>query len=474
MKATLQFRITQGLKMTPQLQQAIYLLQLSNIELNAMIQEQLDSNLMLETEDDKDEDENSNSINSGEEKDTAEFDSEREFNENDSNIISKNKNNPENQYSELAFEKEDDRYKSLEEELRWQLNLMPITDNDKVISEIIIDSLNDDGFLEISLNEILNTANTTIEDIALDEVEAVLKIIQSLEPAGVGARGAQESLLIQLNQLDQKIPEVKKSKEIIMNYFELLVAHDYKKLTKKLKIDESELKEILSFIKYKLNARPGSQISSSRTEYTVPDVNVKKINDKWIVKLNKDAIPELRINSIYKKMIRKGNNSADNQTMKTHLQDAEWTIKSLQHRNDTLLSVAKCIVEHQSDFLEHGEEAMKPLILQNVADSLGMHESTISRATTKKYMQTPRGTYELKYFFPSHVSTDYGHKKSSTAIQALIKKFIDTEEPTKPLSDEKISILLKEEGVNVARRTIAKYREAMAIPTSNERKRLSI
>ena len=231
--------------------------------------------------------------------------------------------------------------------------------------------------MEISLNEILNTANTTIEDITLEEVEAVLKIIQSLEPAGVGARGAQESLLIQLNQLDQKIPEVKKSKEIIMNYFELLVAHDYKKLTKKLKIDESELKEILSFIKYKLNAR-------------------------------------------------------------------------------------------------HGEEAMKPLILQNVADSLGMHESTISRATTKKYMQTPRGTYELKYFFPSHVSTDYGHKKSSTAIQALIKKFIDTEEPTKPLSDEKISILLKEEGVNVARRTIAKYREAMAIPTSNERKRLSI
>ncbi len=221
MKATLQFRITQGLKMTPQLQQAIYLLQLSNIELNAMIQEQLDSNLMLETKDDKDEDEdeNSNSINSGEEKDTAEFDSEREFNENDSNIISKNKNNPENQYSELAFEKEDDRYKSLEEELRWQLNLMPITDNDKVISEIIIDSLNDDGFLEISLNEILNTANTTIEDITLEEVEAVLKIIQSLEPAGVGARGAQESLLIQLNQLDQKISEVKKSKEIIMNYF---------------------------------------------------------------------------------------------------------------------------------------------------------------------------------------------------------------------------------------------------------------
>ena len=183
MKATLQFRITQGLKMTPQLQQAIYLLQLSNIELNAMIQEQLDSNLMLEIEDDKDEDENSNSINSGEEKDTAEFDSEREFNENDSNIISKNKNNPENQYSELAFEKEDDRYKSLEEELRWQLNLMPITDNDKVISEIIIDSLNDDGFLEISLNEILNTANTTIEDITLEEVEAVLKIIQSLESA---------------------------------------------------------------------------------------------------------------------------------------------------------------------------------------------------------------------------------------------------------------------------------------------------
>ena len=201
-------------------------------------------------------------------------------------------------------------------------------------------------------------------------------------------------------------------------------------------------------------------------------LTVEKENNKWVVRINKGAMPTLRVNSEYKKMIKRADNSADNQTLKSHLQEADWLIKSLQHRCETLLNVSACIVEHQSDFLEHGEEAMKPLVLQDIADALDLHESTISRATTRKYMHTPRGTYELKYFFSSHVSADNGNTHSSKAIQALIKKMIDNEMPNKPLSDNKIMSLLKEKGIKVARRTIAKYRDAMTIPPSNERKRL--
>ena len=241
---------------------------------------------------------------------------------------------------------------------------------------------------------------------------------------------------------------------------------------KKLKLTDKELEKIIGFIQT-LTPRPGSQINNARTEYIIPDVNVEKENDKWVVRINKAAMPALRVNSQYKKMIKRADNSADNQTLKSHLQEADWLIKSLQHRSETLLNVSACIVEHQSDFLEHGEEAMKPLILQDIANALGLHESTISRATTCKYMHTPRGTYELKYFFSSHVSTNYGGSRSSTAIRALVKKLINEEQPSSPLSDNKIASLLKEEGINVARRTVAKYREAMKIPSSNERKKFS-
>ena len=222
-----------------------------------------------------------------------------------------------------------------------------------------------------------------------------------------------------------------------------------------------------------MNPRPGSHINNTRTEYIIPDINVEKENNKWVVRIKRGAIPALRINSEYKKMIKRADNSADNQTLKSHLQEADWLIKSLQHRYETLLNVSTCIVEHQRDFLEHGEEAMKPLILQDIANALDLHESTISRAPTRKYMHTPRGTYELKYFFASHVRTDHGGIRSSTAIRALIKRMIDNELPNKPLSDNKITALLKKEGINVARRTIAKYRESISIPPSNERKRMS-
>ena len=482
MKQTLRLKAGQSLAMTPQMQQQMRLLQLSNIELQIEVQELLESNIMLEEDEAEQSTKNLNS-NEDQKLDTAEkstkdllennaindLDIDIAWEENFNNTPLRTKTNSENKSNSMEFEEEDSKYKTLQEHLRWQLNLIPISDSDKVIAETIIDSLNDDGLLDDSLENILETVNNDLEEAVIEEIEAVLKIIQSLDPAGVGARGLKECLSIQLTQYGPEIPEVKKAKEIIDNYFEFLEAHDNKKLMKKLKLAEKELMKIINFIQT-MNPRPGSQINNSRTEYIMPDVVVKKENNKWKIKINEDSIPSLRINSVYKNMISRANN-IDNQTLKSHLQEANWCIKNLQNRGETLKKVTECIVEYQRDFLEHGEMAMKPLILQDIADKLGMHESTISRATTRKYIHTPRGTYELKYFFPSHVTTNDGGSCSSTAIHALIKKLIDDELPNKPLSDNKISALLKEDGINVARRTIAKYRETMIIPPSNERKR---
>jgi len=482
MKQILRLKAGQSLTMTPQMQQQMRLLQLSNIELQIEIQELLESNIMLE-EDEAEQNTKNLESNEDQKLDTTEKstkdllednlindpDIDTTWDENFDSTPFHTKTNSENKSNSMGFDEEDSRYKTLPEHLRWQLNLIPISDSDKVIAEIIIDSLNDDGFLYGSLENILETVNNDLEEVVIEEIEAVLKIIQSLEPTGVGARDIKECLSIQLKQYAPEIPEVKKAKEIIDNYFEFLEARDNKKLMKKLKLADEELMKIINFIQT-MNPRPGSQINNSRTEYIMPDVIVKKENNKWKIKINKDSIPNLRINSAYKNMISRTNN-VDNQTLKSHLQEADWCIKSLQNRGETLKKVTECIIEHQRDFLEHGEMAMKPLILQDIADKLGMHESTISRATTRKYMHTPRGTYELKYFFPSHVTTKDGGSCSSTAIHALIKKLIDNELPDKPLSDNKISALLKEDGINVARRTIAKYRETMTIPPSNERKR---
>ena len=474
MKPSLQLKTTQGLAMTQQLQQAIFLLQLSSMELKSEIQEKLESNVMLEIEED-DAGENINeeseieiaSSNEQIESDHIENIAEDSF----ENTSTNKKTNSENQFTVFEFEEEDSKYKTLQEHLRWQLNLTPISDNDKVIAETIIDSLNDDGFLDSTLENILETIGNELEETGIEEIQAVLKIIQSFDPVGVGARNLKECLLIQLKQFDQENQKVQKAKELVDDYFDILATHDYKQLMKKLKLDEKELEKIIGFIQT-MNPRPGSHINNTRTEYITPDVNVEKENNKWVVRINKNAMPNLRVNSEYKKMIKRADNSAENQTLKSHLQEADWLIKSLQHRCETLLNVSTCIVEHQRDFLEHGEEAMKPLILQDIANALDLHESTISRATTRKYMHTPRGTYELKYFFASHVKTDRGELRSSTAIRALIKKMIDNELPNKPLSDNKITDLLKKEGINVARRTIAKYREGMSIPPSNERKRM--
>ena len=476
MKTSLQLRISQNLAMTPQLQQAIRLLQLSSMELQTEVQEILESNMMLEL--DEGEDNEPNEITTEEPPDDSEevqkvnaddipedlpvdsawediYDAGPVYSVNNEPGIYENQNAEEN---------------SLYNHLLWQLNLTQISERDKAIAIAIIDALDDDGYLTTSLEEIRESLGDDIE-IETDEVEAVLHLVQAMEPPGIAARDLRECLLLQLEQCPQDTPCLNKAREIVDQHLQLMAARDFNQLMRRLKIDRETLQHTISLIQT-MNPRPGSQIQPARTEYIIPDVYVKKVKGVWKVELNTDALPHLRINMNYANMIRRADNSADNTSLKNHLQEARWFIKSLQSRNETLLRVASCIVEKQRAFLEYGEEAMKPLVLHDIAELLGLHESTISRVTTRKYMHTPRGIYELKFFFSSHVNTDQGDTCSSTAIRALIKKLISEESHKKPLSDNRIAQILSAQGIQVARRTIAKYREALSIPPSNERKRL--
>ncbi len=482
MKPSLQLRVSQNLAMTPQLQQAIRLLQLSNVELQMEVQQALESNMMLEIDDDEDNEQpEQQSVEYSEIKSRDQID-EDDISQNipedlpvdsvwedvyDSSIsFSPGLNNNE----PVFFENQNLQEKSLRDHLLWQLNVIPVSEKDKAIAITIIDALDDDGNLSCKLEEILDSLGDDIE-VELDEVEAVLNLIQAMEPAGVGARNLQECLMLQLNQCPADTPWLDKAKELVGRHLELMAARDFNQLMRRLKVTQKDLQEIITLIQT-MNPRPGTLIQSTQTEYVIPDVYVKKEKCMWKVELNTDSIPHIKINTSYANMIRRADNSTDNTSMKTHLQEARWFIKSLQSRSETLLRVASCIVERQRAFLEYGEEAMKPLVLHDVAEALGMHESTISRVTTRKYMHTPRGIYELKYFFSSHVNTNQGDACSSTAIRALIKKLINEESPQKPFSDNRITELLSAQGIQVARRTVAKYREAMAIPPSNERKRL--
>lgn len=488
MKQALHLRLGQHLTMTPQLQQAIKLLQLSTLELQTEIQEALDSNMMLELTDDD------NSETKSEPNEESSFDnpSEKSPSDDDSLIMQQEniptdlpvdsawddiydtvpqQTNASREFDSREFEIPESSSESLHEHLVWQMELTPFSETDHIIAEIIIDSVNDDGYLDTTIEDILQSLPDELE-VELDEIEAVLHRIQFFDPVGVAARDLRETLSIQLKQLPIESPWEKKAQELVDHHFNLLANRDYNLLMRRLAVTEDELKEVVQLIQ-SLQPRPGSQITDSEPEYIVPDVTVKKVKGRWLVELNADAAPKLRVNNHYASLIKKVNNSADSTNMKNQLQEARWFIKSLISRNETLLKVATCIVERQQGFLEYGDEAMKALVLHDVAEEVEMHESTISRVTTKKYMYTPRGIYELKYFFSSHVSTAAGGECSATAIRALIKKLIAAEKPNKPLSDSKIANILEEQGINVARRTIAKYREAMNIPPSNERKRLT-
>jgi len=496
MKQSIQLRLGQHLTMTPQLQQAIRLLQLSSLELQQEIQEALDSNMMLEVnEDENDTGGDYGSEGEGEEpavkaeEPSEQVEAERPIEE---ERVTSSEEIPEDLPTDSSwddiydaattpgsgggedrdFEYQGSTEESLRDHLIWQLEMSHVSDNDRVIAETIIDSIDEDGYLTTDLEEILNGLQQDNEEIELDEVEAVLRQIQNFDPLGVGARDLRESLLIQIRHLPEDTPWLAEARSLLSNHFELLAKRDYNQLSRRMKLDDEALKAVVQLIQT-LNPRPGNAISSETTEYIIPDVFVRKVNGQWRVELNPETAPRLRINPFYASLVQRGNASSDNVSLKSHLQEARWFLKSLQSRNETLLKVATSIVERQRDFFEVGEEAMKPLVLHDIAEAVGMHESTISRVTNKKYLHSPRGIFELKYFFSSHVKSDEGDDYSSTAIHALIKKLIADEDPRKPLSDSKIVDLLADQGVNVARRTIAKYREALNIPPSNQRKRLA-
>ncbi len=490
MKTSLQLKIGQSLTMTPQLQQAIRLLQLSSLELQAEVQDALESNMMLEEAVDDFTAEHKIKESSEESKPEKPAKEEASITDKENDAIpdelpvdtawediydggtSHTKSNADSANYNL-LENQDSQEKSLRDHLLWQLNLTPVSETDKAIAISIIDALDDDGYLSCSTDDILESLDNSNDEIEieLDEVTAVLRLIQAMEPTGVAARDLKECLSLQLAQCDPETQWLNEANDLVKNHLDSLAAHDFNQLLRRMKLDREELQQVIELIQ-SMNPRPGGQVQETRTEYVVPDVYVKKVNGVWKVELNSDSLPQLRINSGYAKMIRRADNSVDNNSLKSHLQEARWFIKSLQSRSETLLRVATAIVERQRAFLEYGDEAMKPLVLHDIAETLGMHESTISRVTTRKYMHTPGGIFELKYFFSSHVSTNYGGAASSTAIRAVIKKLIAAETPSKPLSDNKIAALLSDQGVKVARRTVAKYREAMTIPPSNERKRL--
>jgi RNA polymerase sigma-54 factor len=491
----------QQLTMTPQLQQAIRLLQLSTLDLQQEIQEALDSNPMLERQEDAEDYDSPDTLaEHGDQSATnATSDSYQESydrasaNEEGGSLEDGDWHEriPSELPVDTAWEdiyqtsasslpsSDDDEWdfttrtstgESLQSHLLWQLNLAPMSDTDRLIAVTLIDSISSDGYLEASLEEILASLDPEL-GIELDELEMVLRRIQQFEPAGVAARDLSESLLLQLRQLPTDTPWLEEAQRLAKDYLDLLGNRDFTQLMRRMKLKEEELRPVIELIQ-SLNPRPGSQIEASEPEYVVPDVIVRKHNDRWLVELNQEAVPRLRINPHYAGFIRRADASADNTFMRNQLQEARWFIKSLQSRNETLMKVSTQIVEHQRGFLDYGEEAMKPLVLHDIAEAVGMHESTISRVTTQKYMHTPRGIYELKYFFSSHVSTAEGGECSSTAIRAIIKKLVAAENPKKPLSDSKIAGLLEEQGIQVARRTVAKYRESLSIAPSSERKRL--
>ena len=482
MKPTLQLRLGQQLAMTPQLQQAIRLLQLSTLELQQEIQQAIDANPLLEQEDESDiatpeipDDEDFTPPDSSEEMAQAQENMPEElpmdttWDEVYSAAGSTTSSGLMNSDDESVYQGE--TTETLQDYLLWQMRLTPFSEQDAAIALAIIDSIDESGYLSDSLNDIQQAVSTEDELIEMDEIEAVLKRIQHFDPIGVAARSVQECLLIQLSQFSAGTPWLAEARQVIKDHMDLLGARDYRNLARKLQLKEAELKDVLQLIQT-LEPRPGSRVMPSESTYVIPDVAVLKKNGRWVVELNPDAMPKIRINETYASMARHARNSSDSQFIRSHLQEAKWFIKSLESRNETLLKVANCIVKQQQDFFEYGEEAMKPMVLNDVAEEVEMHESTISRVTTQKYMHTPRGIFELKYFFSSHVNTDSGGECSSTAIRALIKKLVAAENPAKPLSDSKIADLLTEQGIMVARRTIAKYRESLSIPPSSQRKRL--
>jgi RNA polymerase sigma-54 factor len=489
MKQSIQLRIGQQLTMTPQLQQAIRLLQLSTLELHTEIQNALDSNPMLEQgelEGEAPDGRETGETEATRESATPDLDApltaeptetipdDLPVDSNWDDIFDTGATS----YSAPGTDERRDNYETvtvsrgdLHDHLNWQLDLTHLSDTDRLIATTLIDAIDEDGYLTQDLAEVHRNLSAETE-VEADEIEAVLHCIQQFDPVGVGARNLGECLTLQLAQFDPATPWLREAGILVRDHLNLLGNHDYNALIRRMRLTKDDLQHVIHLIQ-SLNPRPGSAFSAMEPEYIIPDVYVTRNEGKWQVELNTESIPKLRINAFYANMVKRANNSKDNTYLKNNLQEARWFLKSLQSRHETLLKVANSIVARQRAFFDYGEEAMKPMVLRSIAEEVEMHESTISRVTTRKYMHTPRGIYEFKYFFSSHVSTEAGGECSATAIRAIIKKLVSAENPAKPLSDSQMASLLAEQGIQVARRTIAKYRESLSIAPSNERKRLT-
>ncbi|MBK6957760.1 MAG: RNA polymerase factor sigma-54 [Nitrosomonas sp.] len=479
MKPTLQLKLSQQLRLTPQLQQSIRLLQLSTLELNQEIERIVQENPLLELGEEWNAPVAENSFEHSESEDSADFDSappeaaaSEVKNEPEDNFESDAEWSQENFFSQGTYEDDDHeapqipaRPLSLREHLNFQICLSQISEREKSIISLLIDSLNEDGYLLQDLDELMEILPAEL-GISLDDLQDALKYLQCLDPSGVGARNLQECLVLQLQALpadgyrDQAI-------KVVQEYLEILAAHDFGQIKRLLACDDQSLRIIQKLI-VNLNPKPGAPFNSQSERYIVPDITVTKKNGAWGANLNMAAIPRLNINHLYANILRQEHHSS--RGLVSQLNEAKWLIKNIQQRSSTILRVASAIVERQQQFFEHGEVAMRPLVLRDIAETLNLHESTVSRVTTQKFMYTPRGIFELKYFFGSHVSTDSGGACSATAIRALIKQLIQEENPRKPLSDNRISNILEQQGIVVARRTIAKYRESIQIPAANLRK----
>lgn len=528
MKQGLQLKFSQSLSLTPQLQQAIRLLQLSTLELNQEIDVLMQTNPLLERGEEG-EDEYGNPVDQAAEDadfnhagaaDSAEQQAavspeqekfETEFSAPDygsgsgdttTDQISQFDEVPESEAADFSdtfvaeFDEEFDVFSSgsrwdenntpadddsdfkpqetlqvsLREHLLSQLKLMPLSGRDQTLTLLLVDSINEDGYLEQSLETVAEEMPPELEIDAM-ELQTALRHIQHLDPAGIGARNLSECLLLQLDTLPENTPHLSLARVVAQKHLQALGSRDFVRLRKELGCDEATLKQVQQII-VSLNPRPGAKFSSIGSEHYIQhEVIVKKVKGIWIASLNESVIPKLRINQLYAGILKR-NRDSSSQYLQSQMQEAKWMIKNIQQRFSTILRVSQAIVDRQRNFLEYGEVAMKPLVLREIADELGLHESTISRVTTNKYMLTPRGIFELKYFFGSSVATDSGGTCSATAIRALIKKLVEQENPKKPYSDNQITDLLAKQGIVVARRTIAKYRESLNIAPASLRKSL--
>ncbi|OJW45636.1 MAG: RNA polymerase factor sigma-54 [Thiobacillus sp. 65-1059] len=477
MKHSLQLKLGQHLALTPQLQQSIRLLQLSTLELNQELEQMLQDNPLLEREE---EDEAAYAV-----ADAPAHTAEAEAQGTETPAPENAESEPAaalddadwNDYSAASGDDEDNDYAqgsvsgaTLREHLLNQLIVSPLTLRDRTLVAALIDDLDEAGFLTQPLADIVASLQAEIEELEPEEVETALKHLQNMDPTGVGARNLAECLTLQLRALPPDTPARDAAMRLTTHYLDLLAARDVGKLKKMLGIDDLALRAARSLI-LSLNPRPGAAFGADETHYVIPDVYVRKVKGMWIASLNADAMPKLRVNRVYADILARHRESGGSQ-LASQLQEARWLIKNVQQRFDTILRVSQAIVDRQKHFFEHGEVAMRPLVLREIADVVELHESTISRVTTQKFMMTPRGLYELKYFFGSHVATDSGGACSSTAIRALIKQLIAAESGKKPLSDGQLAEVLGQQGIVVARRTVAKYRESLQIPPANMRRAL--